>query len=199
MTNRTAKDLHSIARRPRNHKTALVLGQVISKAEMNMELAPVCPTCVREKGFMEAHFSLSLMTICPQHGLLLNVCPGCAKPLTWKRAGLLECNCGQLLCQAAEHQVSTAVVELLDIVRTKTLALPTRIESISGLPVCALGSMSLRSLLFLIRSLGRRCVGDSGKSDSSMEKTKIVEVAAQGYSVRKREAHFSTSETDDPP
>lgn len=179
ITNRTTRDLRSIAWHSQDKKTGLVLGQPVSKMEIDTCLAPVCPPCVNEKGFMEAHFSLSLMTICPEHRVLLAVCPGCARPLTWKRAGPLRCDCGQSLIHSMELRVPTAVVELLDIVRRKVLSLSAATESASGLPVRALGAMSLRSLLFLIRSLGRRSAGEWGKSKLSMEKARIVEEAAK--------------------
>jgi hypothetical protein len=182
ITNRTARDLRSIACHTKDKKTGLVLGQPVSRIEVNTDLAPVCPRCVNEKGFMEAHFSLSLMTICPEHKVILKVCPGCTKPLTRERAGLLRCDCGQSLLYAMEPRVPTAVVELLDIVRRKVLSLSAATESASGLPVHALGAMSLRSLLFLIRSFGRRSAGRSGKSELSMDESRIVELAAEALS-----------------
>jgi hypothetical protein len=138
MTNRPARLLQPIAFRSKDNKMSVILGQVVSKMEMNATVAPVCPTCVIEKGFMEAHFSLSLMTICPEHKFLVKVCPGCSKRLTWKRPGLLHCNCGQVLGDAGVQPALTAVVELLAIVRAKVLSLSNPTESVSGLPVRAL-------------------------------------------------------------
>jgi TniQ len=179
ITNWSARLLRPISFRSKDDKAGVILGQSISKAEMNTAMAPICPRCISEKGFMEAHFSLSVMTFCPEHRVIIKVCPGCSKPLTWKRPKLLQCNCGQALTHAEAQEVSTAAVELLAIVRTKALSLPTPTESVNGLPVRALEAMSLKSLLFLIRTLGRRSAGKMGKVDTSMDERKIVELAAQ--------------------
>jgi len=182
LTNRTARSLQPMALSSLDKKTGLLLGQPVSRIELNGMMAPICTRCVKEMGFIEAHFSLSLMTTCPVHRILLKVCPSCAKPLTWRRAGLLQCGCGQVFSRAEVQPVPAAVVELLEVMRANALSLPRPSQSSCGLPVGPLSSMSLRSLLFLIRSLGRRGAGESGKSQLSMAPERIVEHAAEWLS-----------------
>jgi hypothetical protein len=64
-------------------------------------------------------------------------------------------------------------------VRAKVLSLACPTESGSGLPVQALGAMSLKSLLFLIRALGRRSTRGTGEVNHPMEQSQIVELASQ--------------------
>ncbi len=182
LTNCSARTLQLMALSSQDKKTGLLLGQPVSRIELSAMTAPICTRCIKEKGFIEAHFSLSLMTTCPVHRSLLKVCPSCAKPLTWRRAGLLQCGCGQVFSHTEAQRVSTAVVELLELVRTNALSLPKPTQSACGLPVGPLSSMSLRSLLFLIRSLGRRGAGESGKSQLSMAPERIVQLAAEELS-----------------
>ena len=75
--------------------------------------------------------------------------------------------------------MSTAVVELLAIVRAKVLSLSSPTDSVSGLPGRALAAMSLKSLLFLIRTLGRRYTEETLKGKPWIHEQKIVESAAQ--------------------
>ncbi|MGO9515716.1 MAG: hypothetical protein ACLPND_01595 [Candidatus Korobacteraceae bacterium] len=85
----------------------------------------LCPECVAEKGFIEAHFDLALMTGCPVHSWsLLSRCPGCMEPLRWFRPGLLECDCGASVRNANLPAISMAESDLLDIVRRKMLGPP---------------------------------------------------------------------------
>ena len=131
-----------------------------------------------EKGFIEAHFDLALMTGCPVHSrLLLSRCPGCMNPLRWFRPGLLECHCGASLRNAALRAISGAEADLLDIMRRKTLGLAAGRDYASGLPGSYLEVMSLQPLLSLVGMLGRcRMVVD--KDSDRRNSQRIVSAAA---------------------
>jgi hypothetical protein len=117
---------------------------------------------VAEKGFIEGHWDLRLMTGCPIHRQsLLSSCPKCGGPVRWLRRGLLECQCGADL-DGDQPSISVAEVSLLGIVRNKALHLAPSTENLSGLPRAGLQSMDLRTLLCVILTLGKwRLIADS--------------------------------------
>jgi hypothetical protein len=138
-------------------KKTLLLGNEVASVDISMHRAAICPTCLVESGFVQAHLSLGVMVACPIHRTpLLMACQACSQPLNWARPGLLKCICGANLAQKASSTAEPAVVDLLDIVRRKALSLPSATTCDSGIPVLKLEGMSLRSLLYLIRSFGRR-------------------------------------------
>lgn len=87
--------------------------------------------------------------------------------------------CGRKLDSEEQAEVPPAVIDLLEIVRTKALSLPQLNESSSGLPVRELGAMSLRSLLYLIRSLGSRVARDSRGKEAETSNEDAVKCAAE--------------------
>lgn len=82
ITHQKITDLKRIAYHSSSRKTHMLLGHPVSMSEVTTRRAPVCPRCVHEEGFLSAHFSLRLMTICPKHKMLIKVCPGCTKAMT---------------------------------------------------------------------------------------------------------------------
>lgn len=180
ITNRTVEELRPIASSQRTQGKVKVLGHVLPLQIVNSRNCAVCPKCVQEKGFIEAHFAISLMTICPEHRSSVQICPGCKERLKWNRRGLLECGCGHHLEFREEEKISDAVVELLDIVRRKVLRLPRLSVCSTGLPLCALNAMSLKSLLFLIRSIGVRNIHSRERSRSLVgREMQVVEACAE--------------------
>ena len=157
--NRPQNELQSISYRwPGDHpRSCRLLGHLLTPWELVVTRPKLCPECVAEKGFIEAHFDLALMTGCPVHSRsLLSRCPGCMKPLRWFRPGLLECHCGASLRNADLPAISGAEADLLDIMRRKTLGLAAGRDYASGLPGSYLEVMSLQPLLSLVGMLGRR-------------------------------------------
>src|SRR5271166_6831168 len=137
-----------------------------SARELVVTRPKLCPECVAEKGFIEAHFDLALMCGCPVHKRsLLSRCPGCMKPLRWFRPGLLECRCGISLRNVSLPVIPGAEADLLDIMRRKTLGLAAGQDYASGLPGSYLEVMSLQPLLSLIGILGRRRMVVDNDSD----------------------------------
>ena len=157
--NRLQNELQSISYRwPGDRpRSCRLLGHLLTPWDLVVTRPKLCPECVMEKGFIEAHFDLALMTGCPVHRRsLLSRCPGCLNPLRWFRPGLLECDCGASLRNADLPAISGAEADLLDIMQRKTLGLPAGRDYASGLPGSYLEVMSLQPLLSLIGMLGRR-------------------------------------------
>lgn len=57
--------------------------------------ARVCPACLREDAYVRGLWSLSLYTACCHHRCrLIETCPGCQRPIQWRRNSVRYCRCG---------------------------------------------------------------------------------------------------------
>jgi hypothetical protein len=179
--NRPQAELQPISYRwPGDHpRSCRLLGHLLIPRELVVNKPKLCPECVAEQGFIEAHFDLVLMTGCPLHRRsLLSSCPGCMKPLRWFRPALLECQCGTSLRNVSLPALSGAEAELLDIIRRKALGLAAATEYDSGLPSSHLQAMNLRALLSLITILGNRRLVAENYPDRT-DRHRLVLAAAQ--------------------
>jgi hypothetical protein len=114
---------------------ARLLGHPVLPQDLSLTRPRFCPRCVREKGFLEAHWDLALMVACPVHQCLLAAsCPQCGHHLRWFRHGLLECECGGDLSNCDPSSISEAEASLLEIIRRKALFCPTDESNPMGLP-----------------------------------------------------------------
>src|SRR5208283_259785 len=161
-------ELQSLSYRwPGDHpRSCRLLGHLLTTWELVVARPKLCPECVAENGFIEAHFDLALMTGCPVHRRsLLSRCPGCMKPLRRFRPGLLECHCGANLRNADLPTISGAEADLLDLIRRKILGLAAGPDYASGIPGSYLEIMNLQPLLSLVGMLGRRRMVVDKESD----------------------------------
>lgn len=72
----------------------------------------ICPQCVREQGHCELCWDLSLVVACDRHQkLLIDHCRHCSRQISWNRASLELCGCGDWL-EAAENVPWPTEVEL---------------------------------------------------------------------------------------
>src|ERR1019366_7679275 len=96
VANRSVFELNRIAFSPGdNRKLFSLLGHRLTSTDLSISQPSICPRCIAEKGFIEAHWHLKLMVACPSHQCVATShCPNCAKRLRWFRPGLLECECG---------------------------------------------------------------------------------------------------------
>lgn len=130
---------------------------VLRPCDLRLESPRICPECINQFGFIEAHFDLSVMIACPIHRKqLLSLCRRCNKSLSWYRPGLLECDCGASLREPQSIVASQETLDVLDIVRRKVLRLSIPNQYSSGIPVAYLAPLRLCALLFLIDDLGLR-------------------------------------------
>jgi hypothetical protein len=156
-------------------KVYLLEHELIAK-DLRLGSPRVCPECVRENGFIAAHFDLKVMIACPTHEkLLISSCPACFRPLSWRRPRLLECNCGASLDCYKRPKVAHTCIDLLDLVKRKVLRLPVPEGYSSGIPATQLGELSLRSVLYLVGALGWRRLRGSCRAEKFDE---IVPLAA---------------------
>ena len=158
ITTHPASCLERIAFKPsQNQSHALcLLGNTLGTSELNLTGSKVCPDCVAEKGFIEAHWHMDLMVACPIHEQsAVGFCPKCKHRLDWMRPGLLTCKCGASLTNRAQASYSKADLWLLDLIRRKALGDQTPSAGEANMLDEQLATTSLHSLLSLIRFLGK--------------------------------------------
>ena len=163
VANRSVFELNRIAFSPGdNRKSFSLLGHRLTSTDLSISQPSICPRCIAEKGFIEAHWHLKLMVACPSHQCVATShCPNCAKRLRWFRPGLLECECGGNLLQSDRPHLSQSEIALLDLIRRKVLGDPIGMDRSATLPENDLLAMTLRSLLMVIRVLGKfRMIAD---------------------------------------
>jgi hypothetical protein len=183
IANRPGADLDAIAYsapvgRPRWSR---LLGQNLLPTDLDLARPRFCPQCVREKGYLEAHWDLDLMIGCPVHRRVASSsCPKCGERLRWFRRGLLVCECEGDLSKCDPPVLKDREAALLGLIRRKALSTGTEANSLHP-PQENLLRMDLRTLLLLVRIMGKyRIVGD-GSSDLS-DTVEIVSAAARVFS-----------------
>ena len=179
--NRSGSELADIRfSAPVNHpRWARLLGNSLVPMDLNILNPGLCPRCVADKGFIEAHWHLTLMVGCPVHECRPALhCPKCGKCLRLFRPGLLECACGGNLVDCNLPSLPKADAALLDILRRKVLGLPANDENPLSLPRDQLMAMNLRSMLHVVRTLGRhRLIADG--STSLKDERQLLSAAAR--------------------
>jgi TniQ len=165
---------------PGQPRWSRMLGHPVLPQDLNLSRPRFCPQCLREKGFLEAHWDLALMVACPVHRCsLVSSCPQCGRRLRrWFRRGLLECECGGDLSICELSSVSKAEASLLDVIRGKALSSPADESNPMGLPKDQLMAMGLRSMLLAVRTIAKHRILADGTGDSSNDK-EIVSAASR--------------------
>ena len=179
--NRPAYELESIGysaplTQPR---WAHLLGHSLVPTDLNIVNPQLCPRCVADMGFIEAHWHLTLMVGCPVHECIsAQCCAKCGRRVRLFRPGLLECGCGGNLMECVLPPLPKADAALLDIIRRKVLGLPAPDENSPSLPRDHLIAMNLRSMLLVVRALGRhRLIADG--STSLEDERQLISAAAR--------------------
>ena len=79
----------------------------IPSTQFRLGGAQICPHCVAESGFLREEWDFASFTACPTHRVrLIDTCPACEAPLSWRRSRLAYCNCGHDLQLAKTTQAS---------------------------------------------------------------------------------------------
>jgi hypothetical protein len=166
--NSPASELDSIGFSPPKNRPrwARLLGHSLIPTDLNIVNPGLCPHCAADKGFIEAHWHLTLMVGCSVHECVLALrCPRCGKRVRPFRPGLLECGCGGNLLECKLPSIPKADAALLDIIRRKALGISEDDENPLSLPRDQLIAMNLRSMLVVVRILGKhRLIADGSTS-----------------------------------
>jgi hypothetical protein len=94
-----------------------LLGEPVNSRDLKLTGAKVCPSCVAENGFIEAHWHLELMVGCPVHKqAAVWFCGNCKQRVPWLRTGLLTCECGAPLANSPQYLFLEEDWWLLDLI-----------------------------------------------------------------------------------
>lgn len=156
-----------------------LLGHRVSTSDLNLSGARVCPACIAEKGFVEAHWHVDLMWACPVHARSpVWFCGSCKRRVGWMRPALLTCQCGAKLLESPRETFSEAELWLLDDVRRKVLSDDSSRESGGTMPSTQIAGLGLSQTLSILRFLGTsRLIAN--RSRKSQIGRALVKAAAQ--------------------
>ena len=130
------------------------LGRGLGHSPLRLRKPAICPQCIRDNGFADACWDLSVYVACAHHGTrLLSLCPACGNSLSWLRPGLLTCRCGTDLRESPSEGATSATVTLMRIIEATVHGIAFAGPDAAGFPVPRLSAMPLRSLLGLIATL----------------------------------------------
>lgn len=143
-----------------------ILGHEVNKLHLQTKNAKICPLCIKEDGYIDIFWDLKYSIGCPKHRrLLVTKCPGCNKPLSYQREGLLTCLCGSDLSKAKGEMIKNSdLLYFLYFLRKKLYShtLNSNEFLMSGLPIKHLENSSFNSILSIIKRLSS--VSKSAKS-----------------------------------
>lgn len=89
-------------------------GHQLSKPSfINRTFPRICPVCISDGGRSKLSWDFSAVTSCPEHRVvLIDVCGGCGKRISWARSGGEVCSCSAVLdgpkIQAVDVEVQFA-------------------------------------------------------------------------------------------
>lgn len=132
------------------------LGGGLSTTPLRLNHPAFCPQCVREDGYLDAFWDLTLAVVCPIHRVhVLRACPSCGEPLNKFRLGILRCKCGGALSNSVSIEESNSLCELMKVLRGVLHRAWITPESLAcGLPISELQNIPFASLLKGLPSLG---------------------------------------------
>lgn len=142
------------------------LGDDLRDAPLRLTRSTFCPRCASDEGYIDTFWDLTVAVACPTHKCWgLAACPGCSKPLSWIRRGLLKCTCGASLADADLAPADPALAELMTVIHARLHGDSAgRVKTFTGLPVPQLMSMPLSSLVRMISALGSHALSNDQKS-----------------------------------
>lgn len=77
------------------------------RARFQRKRQMVCPSCIREGGYLRQAWQHDLVCACPHHNVgLIEACPTCHEALTMTRGRVEACDCGQLLANVVAPKAS---------------------------------------------------------------------------------------------
>ena len=157
ITGRSVEDFRrlSLQTNSSRQRSWSLLRKEIQAEELSITNAKFCPLCVAEKGFIEAHWQLSLMVGCSEHHRkALTHCSECKKAISWFRPHLLVCSCDANLLIQEQSPLVASTAQLLDVIRRKALNDSTRTHDRETSCIEKMYTLELQPALTLIRTLG---------------------------------------------
>lgn len=142
-------------------------GHQLSKPSfINRTFPRICPVCVQDGGRSKLSWDFAAITACHEHRLvLIDVCKGCGKKISWSRLGGEVCGCSAVLdspkVQATDVEVEFARWSVLKIqsehpdisVRSMAIAVLEQTDTQGGL-MGLIRPLSLNAGLLITSALG---------------------------------------------
>ncbi len=184
---RDANDLSEVSYgdvRGGNDKRAVYRGHEVSSWRIARVLSPkrsaFCPSCIRECGYIDSYWDLTLATVCPKHRCKsVRRCSTCKKTMSWLRPGLLKCRCGAEVEDFSVKKALVCEVELLGLAQSK---LQNEIASDppnrSRFPIADLRKMTFVQLMSVLFLLGQHLQRFS-HTEALESPDSVLEVAAR--------------------
>lgn len=147
------------------------LGSRIRKGTFRLATPAFCPACVHEKGFIEAHWDIRLVSCCSKHQCaLLSHCPCCLQSISWFRPGLLTCTCGTTWNSASLKTAPLPLVAINELVTAKILGQEASKGITTGVPkeLMALPGRSVLAVLGMLSDVLQHKASDNA-SPASVE------------------------------
>lgn len=78
---------------------------------------PICPSCIREARPHQKLWQHALVTACAIHSrLLVDVCPSCGDPWTFRSISISRCRCGLPLGQGRDQAASSIEIGIAELI-----------------------------------------------------------------------------------
>ena len=88
------------------------LGHRIAAQHLRGSQCAVCPRCLVACAAVRADWELVAQVVCPEHGCwLVDRCTRCRRPISWRRAAVQTCLCGQDLASIETRSADPDAVE----------------------------------------------------------------------------------------
>ena len=157
------------------------LGGSLSMAPLRLNQPAFCPHCVMNEGYIDAFWDLTIAVACPVHRCqVIRNCSSCSAKLTWWRPGILTCKCGGSLNHVGIPEESTALCELLDVIRGVMHRVPSQSDlSKCGLPVAQLQRVPFGSLVRGLFKLGHYALTHAKRADDAENPLKVMRKTAE--------------------
>ncbi len=142
---------------PQKPKLLDHLFEIGKKGILRVFQPQVCVSCVKENGYVDAFWDLSIACACPKHKCYLTTqCLQCGEPLNIDRPGILRCNCGSLIVENVTGEPSSELIQLMSIIEGKVKRIQINShQNLEKFPLSNLNKLDLDMLLCLIRLLGK--------------------------------------------
>ena len=157
-----------------------LLGVRINPGDLDLTTPRICPVCIQQLGYIQAHWDLQFMIGCPIHNChSLRACSTCNRPISWYRPGLLVCQCGSALDLKSASELDWSTRALLELIRDRVLGMLRFVDDQAHFPD-GLYDLQLINLLAVIRCVGECEIQTSGTGVANPLDT--VESAARVFS-----------------
>ena len=155
----TGHDINILAHLPLTHpvtKIQQMSGHPLSKGYSIITAPKICPRCIEEFGYAPAAWDLLAVQGCHKHQqTLITVCQECKSKLSWRRPGLLTCNCGADLAKSQGDTLTQEEMEFLRVLEAQFQGHTLEdSESMTGLPFKHLTQISLSTFLAILHTMG---------------------------------------------